>query len=102
MPDMQHQACNGLDSVMVIVADNRRVARLALDGLVLELQKTVVQAIGVRDQGAIDISASERYRQAAVILMAQLTQSPKVQGTLTEDDGSIRFQLSWDLTEQKP
>jgi hypothetical protein len=88
-------------SVSEIVEVNRKAARVALNGLVLELKRTVVNAIGTKDKGSIDISTSAKYNQAAVVLMAQLTSDARVQGELTmvtTEDHRIRFQLTWDLT----
>jgi hypothetical protein len=87
-------------SVSEIVEANRKAARVALDGLVLELKRTVVNAIGTRDKGSLDITVAERYRQATVVLMEQLTSDSRVQGSLIDaGSGRTAFKLTWDLTD---
>jgi hypothetical protein len=88
-------------SVEDIIELNRKAAKDALDAQVLHLRRELMMAIGTSDVGSCHRDFHPRDNQAAIMLMAQLTKDPRVQGSLTGDAGNVIFSLDWDLTRPK-
>jgi hypothetical protein len=100
---MSHLLHTSVSSVPSSVADiveaNRKEDKVELTKRVLSLKRVIAQSIGIKDVGSIALRLTQKDSQAAVVLMAQLTQDQRVVGELGTDANLIIFNLKWDLTD---